>query len=454
MPSERKSPKEIPVSDSRFPALSRRGFLGLAGAAGAGLALTACAGTGGGGKQDGDTNTITFWSNHPGTSKDLEAELITRFQAKYPDLKVELIDAGKNYEEVSQKFNAALSGGELPDVVVLSDVWWFNYALNGTIEPLDGHFASAGVNAADYVDSLLTDYKFNGKHYALPYARSTQVFYYNKDAWSKAGLPDRGPESWAEFDEWGPKLQSTLTGEKFAHGWGDAKAYLAWTFQGPMWTFGGGYSDEWKLKFNDPKSIAAGNFLRDMINVKKYASVRPQIAVEFGNGLIASTIASTGDLKSIKQNAAGKLEFGTAFLPHPNGAGATTGGAGLAIPSRISDKRKENALKFIEFITNPANTAYFSQGTGYMPVRKSALQDPSELDFLAKNPNSKTAIDQLALTRSQDYARVFIPGADQIIGTGLEQIGLQNRDAAAAFGDITTQLQNILDRQITPKLPK
>ncbi|NNH73898.1 ABC transporter substrate-binding protein [Nocardia uniformis] len=442
------------MSDQQFPGLSRRGFLGLAGAATAGLALTACAGTGGGDEQEGDANAITFWSNHPGTSKELENELISRFQTEYPDLKVNLVSAGKNYEEVSQRFNAALSGGDLPDVVVLSDVWWFNYALNGSIEPMDSHFSSAGVDLADYVDSLAADYEFNGQHYALPYARSTPLFYYNKDVWAKAGLPERGPESWTEFDEWGPKIQSIVGADKWAHGWGNAKDYLAWTFQGPMWTFGGRYSKEWQLTFNDAKSIEAGNYLRDSINAKKYASVRPTLPVDIGNGLVASGIASTGDLKSITSSAAGKFDLGTAFLPHPNGPGATTGGAGLAIPARISDTRKENALKFIGFITNAANTAYFSQGTGYMPVRKSALQDPSEQQFLAENPNSKTAIDQLALTRSQDYARVFIPGADQIIGTGLEQIGLQNRDAAAAFADVTNQLQTIIDRQILPKLPK
>ncbi|RJO76959.1 ABC transporter substrate-binding protein [Nocardia panacis] len=442
------------MSSSKFPTLSRRGFIGIAGAAAAGVALTACAGGGGGSKQGGDANTINFWSNHPGTSKDQELELISRFQAKFPDLKVKLIDAGRNYEEVAQKFNAALSGGDLPDVVVLSDVWWFNYALTGAIEPLDGHFGDAGVKLDDYVDSLASDYLFNGKHYALPYSRSTPLFYYNKDVWAKAGLPDRGPNSWQEFDEWGPKLQSVVGDGKFAHGWGDAKNYLAWTFQGPNWTFGGAYSDQWKLKFNDPGTIAAGNYLRDSINVKKYAAIRPAIATDFGTGVIASTIASTGDLKGIKANADGKLAFGTANLPHPSGPGVTTGGAGLAIPARISDQRKVNALKFIEFLTNPESTAYFSQATGYMPVRKSAVSNPSEVEFLAKNPNAKVAIDQLPLTKSQDYARVFLPNGDQIIGTGLEQIGLQNKDVASVFADVTGQLQQIYDRQIAPKLPK
>ncbi|MCW2426608.1 ABC-type glycerol-3-phosphate transport system substrate-binding protein [Rhodococcus erythropolis] len=207
--------------------MNRRGFLSLGGAIAAGAALTACAGSGGSSADaagtsgaSGDSNTITFWSNHPGKSTDVEKELINRFQTKYPDLKVNLVDGGKNYEEVAQKFNAALSGGDVPDVVVLSDVWWFNYALAGAIEPLDGLFSEVGVDSADYVDSLLADYLFQGKHYALPYARSTPLFYYNKAVWSQAGLPDRGPATWQEFDEWGPELQKVVGNGKLAHGWG------------------------------------------------------------------------------------------------------------------------------------------------------------------------------------------------------------------------------------------
>ena len=190
-----------------------------------------------------------------------------------------------------------------------------------------------------------------------------------------------------------------------------------------------------------------------MIHTKKYAAVSNDIANDFAAGILASTIASTGDLSTITKGAG--FEFGTAFLPATDGTpGCPTGGAGLAIPAKISDERKINALKFIDFITNGANTAYFSQKTGYMPVRKSAQQDASEIAFLEANPNAKTAVDQLAKTRSQDYARVFVPGGDKIIGTGLEQIALQNADVATTFASVSDQLQQIIDRQITPKLPK
>ncbi|MDN8677548.1 extracellular solute-binding protein, partial [Staphylococcus aureus] len=71
-----------------------------------------------------------------------------------PDLQVELVTAGKNYEEVAQRFNAALAGGDLPDVIVASDVTWFNFALNEATTPLDELWEQNGVDADSYVDTL------------------------------------------------------------------------------------------------------------------------------------------------------------------------------------------------------------------------------------------------------------------------------------------------------------
>ncbi|EOM76302.1 ABC transporter substrate-binding protein [Rhodococcus rhodnii] len=436
--------------------LSRRGFLGLAGMTAASAALAACAGTGSSAPSGsgGDASTITWWSNHPGKSIDAEKELIARFQAAHPGLTVNLVDGGKNYEEVAQKFNAALSGGDLPDVVVLSDVWWFNYALTGAITPLDDLFGEVGVDSSDYVDSLLADYLFDGRHYALPYARSTPLFYYNREVWQQASLPDRGPKTWQEFDEWAPEIARVVGDGKLAHGWGNAADYLSWTFEGPVWTFGGAYSDEWRITLTDDATLAAGNYLREMIHTTKHAAISNDIANEFAAGILGSTIASTGDLSGITANAA--FDFGTAFLPaSPSGApGCPTGGAGLAIPSNISDERKRNALTFVDFVTNGENTAYFSQNIGYMPVRKSATEDPSMKAFLDGNPNARTAVDQLAHTRSQDYVRVFVPGGDQILGTGLEEIALRDTDVRTALSGAGDRLQQIIDQQIAPRLPR
>lgn len=432
-----------------FIALHRRQFLALAAAA-AGV-TAGCAGMGGGGSVKSGSGPIDFWSSHPGQSSAAERELIGRFQDRFPTLSVKLIDAGKAYDEVAQKFNAALIGTDVPDVVLLDDRWWFHFALIGVLTALDDLFGQVGVDTTDYVDSLLADYEFNGRHYAVPYARSTPLFYYNKAAWQQAGLPDRGLQSWSEFDEWGPELQRVVGAGRSAHGWANADL-ISWTFQGPNWAFGGAYSDKWTLTLTEPATIAAGNFYRNSIHGKGYAAVANDIANEFATGILASAVASTGSLAGITASA--RFDFGAAPLPTgPDAAPACpTGGAGLAIPAKLSEERKVNALKFIAFVTNPTNTAYFSQQTGYLPVRKSAVDDASERHYLADNPRARVALDQLPHTRTQDYARVFLPGGDRIISAGLESIGLRGADVTKTFTNIQKRLQVILDRQIMRKL--
>jgi len=429
---------------------SRRGFLGLAGAAGiAGLA--ACAGTGspstnatGGGRAG--TGTIEFWSNHPGNSKEVEQKIIKAFEAANSGLKVKLVDAGKNYEEVQQKFNAALAGGQLPDVVVVSDVTWFNFALNKQLAPLDDMISQAGIKIDDYVDALYNDYKLGDKHFALPYSRSTPLFYYNKELWKKAGLEDRGPKDWDEFKSWAPKLQAALGSGASVMVLPDGSNYLDWVFQNMAWDFGGAYSEEWTPKFSDPKTIAAGTFLQELAK-SKVLKLAKDPAPEFTAGLAACSMMSTGSLGGVAKDA--KFEFGTAFLP--GDGNCPTGGAGIGIPAGLDDTRKKNALKFIEFLTNPDNTVTFTQATGYMPVRKSAVDLPAEKEFLAKNPNAKTAIEQLPHTRSQDNARVLVPGGGLRIGKALDQI-VAGQDVATVFAGLDKETQSVIDAQIKPKL--
>ncbi len=434
--------------------LTRRGFLGLAGGTAAAASLAACAGTGspatgggGGGAGTGSgTGTIEFWSNHPGTSKPVEQTIIAAFQKANPGLTVKLVDGGKNYEEVGQKFNAALAGGSVPDVVVASDVTWFNFALNKQFTPLDPLLSSAGIKTDDYVDSLFNDYKFNDQHYALPYARSTPLFYYNKDLWKAAGLEDRGPKTWDEFKEWAPKIAAVTGSDKSVFEIPDGSNYLDWYFQNMVWSFGGQYSKEWTPTFNDPKTVEAGKYLQSLVS-NKWVKFGKTPEADFGAGIVACILQSTGSLKGIA--AAAKFGVGTAFLPGTDNC--PTGGAGVAIPAKISDERKANALKFIEFLTNTDNTVTFTQATGYMPVRKSALDNASEKAFLDKYPNSRTAVEQLPHTRSQDYARVFVPGGGARIGKALDQVA-QGGDVSSIFQGLNDETQQAYDSQIKSKL--
>ena len=430
--------------------VDRRTFLRLAGLGLGAVGLSACAGTGSSGPSGASgkkVETLTFWSNHPGSSKPVEMQLIEAFQATSPGFTVQLVDAGATYEELAQKFNAALTGGELPDLIVASDVTWFNFALTKAITPMDDLWKAAKLDTDAYVDSLREDYLFDGKHYALPYARSTPLFYYNKAMWSAAGLPDRGPETWTEFAEWAPKLAATGGGVP-PMTVPDGRNYLDWYFHGMIWAFGGNYSKEWEPTFTSEKSLAAGRFLQDQFR-QKHISISNDANNQFGAGQAASLLQSTGSLRGLTKTA--QFEIGTAFLPGPRPA-CPTGGAGLAIPERISDERKEAALKFIAFATNTDNTVTFTQATGYMPVRKDAIDDPDTQAFLTQNPNARTALEQLAETAPQDYARVFVPGGGARIGAGLDRITAGGEDVATVFQGLSDETRKVYERDIEPNL--
>lgn len=432
--------------------LDRRTFLRLAGLGLGAVGLAACAGTQstapnrnkgrGGGKVD----TLTFWSNHPGGSKPIETELLAAYKAQGGPT-VQLIDAGATYEELAQKFNAALTGGDLPDVIIVSDVTWFNFALNKAITPMDELWSAANVETDGYVTSLREDYLFEKQHFALPYARSTPLFYYNKKMWSAAGLPDRGPETWQEFAEWAPRLAAA--NPKIAPMTvPDGRNYLDWYFQGMIWTFGGSYSKEWEPTFTAPGSLKAGEFLQEQVR-QQHIAITNDANNQFGAGQAASLLQSTGSLRGLTGTA--KFDFGTAFLPGPR-PGCPTGGAGVAIPNGISDERKEAAMRFIAFLTNTDNTLKFTQATGYMPVRKDAITHPETEAYLQKTPNARTALEQLAVTAPQDHARVFVPGGGARIGGGLDRVTTGRENVQTVFQGLSDETKKVYERDIKPKL--
>ncbi|MDK7764161.1 extracellular solute-binding protein, partial [Prevotella bivia] len=123
-----------------------------------------------------------------------------------------LVTGGQNYEEIAQRFQTAQAANSgLPAVVVLSDVWWFRYFMNGNIIPLDNLLKKLDFQLDDYRETLVEDYQYDGKQWAMPYGRSTPLFYYNRDHFKAAGLEDRAPKTWDEFAEWSKKLTEADT---------------------------------------------------------------------------------------------------------------------------------------------------------------------------------------------------------------------------------------------------
>jgi sn-glycerol 3-phosphate transport system substrate-binding protein len=392
---------------------------------------------------------ITYWGSFsPGSvNGDAEAGMVDRFNKAQSEVVVKYEFQG-SYEETGQKLTAALAAKQTPDVCLLSDVWWFKFYLNRALAPLNDLMSANNVDPADYVDSLINEGNRDGVQYWMPFARSTPLFYYNKAAFQEAGLSE-APKTWDDLAAAAPKLVKkdgdTLSRAAYAHR--SAANYIAWVFQGLVWAYGGQYSDaDFNMLINQGGAVDAGN--QYLASVKDgWASTPSSVDDDFLNGLTATMIGSTGGLTRFVKEAT--FDWGTAFLPEgPAGFGCPTGGSGMAVMA--ASEKQDAAFKFVAFGSTPENTAWWSLQTGYMPVRKSAVELPELTDFYEKNPQAKVAVDQLAKTKPQDTARVFVPNGDQIIGKGLEEITVNKQEVQPTFDDVnqtlTDEAQPILEQ--------
>ncbi|MBX0328713.1 ABC transporter substrate-binding protein [Oscillochloris sp. ZM17-4] len=384
--------------------------------------------------------TITYWGSFSGGLGEAEAAMVKAFNESQSEVQVEYQFQG-SYEETAQKFTAALQANTIPDVVLLSDVWWFSFYTAGAIAPLDDLASQVKLDFSDYEPVLLDEGVRQGKHYWVPFARSTPLFYYNKQIWQEAGLPDRSPDTWAEMADWATKLVKkdgdTISQAAFAHP--NGASYIAWLFQGVVWQFNGQYSNpDFTMTMTDPNTLRAAQFYQDTVNKDKWAILSQDVNKDFTGGITASTMASTGGLAGIQKAAA--FPVGVGFLPKADSFGCPTGGSGLAIPTSTPDDKKLAAMKYIAFATSTESAGVWARSTGYMPVRLSTKETPEMVTFFDENPNFKTVVDQLPLTRAQDAARVFVRNGDQIIGKGLERIIVNGESPDAVFADVNAEL--------------
>ena len=135
-------------------------------------------------------------------------ELTAAWAAQNPQHTVKAVYAG-NYEETTTKALTAAQAGDPPQVAVLLSIDLFTLVEEDVILPISDIATSAEDQAwmDGFYPAFMSDAKFEGKTYSIPFQRSTPVLYYNKDAFRAAGLdPEMPPKSWDEMIEMGKKL--------------------------------------------------------------------------------------------------------------------------------------------------------------------------------------------------------------------------------------------------------
>ena len=147
---------------------------------------------------------ISMWVHTIEDTPEGEAykKSVERFNEKYDGTyfaDIEFIprnDSGGGY---SDKINASVMSGDLPDVITVDGPNISAYAANGIIQPL-AELSEEEKSA--YLDSILDQGTIDGKLYALGAMESSVGLYYNKAILEEAGIkvPDKDhPWTFSEF---------------------------------------------------------------------------------------------------------------------------------------------------------------------------------------------------------------------------------------------------------------
>lgn len=361
--------------------------------------------------------SIDFWYSMGGANGALIQSMVKDFNDANKDIVVTATYQG-NYYDTSAKIQAAVASNTTPHVSMVVDMHNAMFADAGVLENLEPFMKRDKVDINDFIPGLLDWSYYNSKVVALPFNRSTPLFYFNKDQLKAAGLSENGPQTWEELRTYARKL--TKKGER----WGFSCPVDIWFYLGMVFQNGGEVlsPDGKHSGFNNEIGTKPIYFWREMIDEgimklppgKEYNSW--DVAMQdFLNGKVSMIMTSTGYLYGILDSAKGKFNVGTGFLPKSKQYGTPTGGANIAMLSGKPVKETEAAWKFVKYMTDTPQVINFSQKSGYMPSRKSAVSSASMQSFFKEKPQFKTAIDQLYEAAKRRPCHPNYPELDKII---------------------------------------
>jgi arabinogalactan oligomer/maltooligosaccharide transport system substrate-binding protein len=322
------------------------------------------------------TGTVTWWDTSDATNEaPAFRELVQRFEAKYPKIKVDY--ANVPFDGADDKFKTAAQAGDGAPDVMRADVGWTpTFAKLGYLQPLDGTPALA--DDEDYLSAAYESNKLDGKTYGVPEVTDTLALLYNKEHFEKSGITEP-PKTWADVQTTARKLeQANGTTGIFLH----ADSYYLLPF---VYGEGGDYVDmEGKRITLNSDKVAAGVRTAQELTANGVgatdtsANGYTNMQNGFKNGDVSMVLNgpwSVSDYLSGKAFADAQ-NLGVAPMPAgPSGGGGPVGGHNLVVYAGSPDLAA--SYLFVEFMNSAESQQYIAEQNNTMPTRKSVYEQPS-----------------------------------------------------------------------------
>lgn len=326
--------------------------------------------------------------------------LIGDFHRSHPDIRVTVIFSD-GYGETVTRVRAALAVGEPADITVL---------YSGTLRalgtqmavPLDSLISAMGgaVFLTDFLPGVMMNARVHDQLYGLPFQKSTYLLYYNRSAFSVAGLdPDAPPQTWQDLAAVAKRL--TIRKGDHVERWGLElpEAGLPAIFQSFIYQQGSLVYEATgaRIYLTTPEARRALTFLAELSQRDQVMPAEPppwyDVPLHFNEQRTAMMIHSTSVLPTVRDGA--PFPFGVAFIPHGGRPGAVLAGGELCLLP-VPDERQGAAWTLMTWLTEPSQQARWCVDSGYLAVRRSAWDLEPLVSYARRFSQVAVARDQLA----------------------------------------------------------
>lgn len=424
--------------------------------------------------------TVTFWNTFGQSIQTLVQREIAAFNEIYPNITINSTSTASDYDSLEDQVLKAIAAGTTPTMSICYPDHVANYldASAGVIQNLDTYINDSELGFTvdegshvdedgntvygvdDYIEAFWeegTNYTIDGEAYegtySVPYAKSTEVLFYNKTAFEEKGwtVPSTWDDMWALCAE--IKADPDY-GDYIPLGYdSDSNFFITMCQQNDIpYTSASGSSH---FLFNNDQAKAMVTELKSYYDqglffTKGTSSNNTYTSSKFTAGEVLMTISSTGGTTYQSTN---NFEVGVAMPPavDTNERAYVSQGPSVCFFSRASDAEKEAAWLFYKYISNTLNSAYYAMTTGYMPVRTSSVQSSVYQDYINSTGADQSLLTLAAGCQSEMTDYVFTSDvfagsstARDAVGSLLSGVLLGTTDVETAFANAMTTCLNAI----------
>ena len=360
-------------------------------------------------KANGVTKLV-FWHVLTAENEAVLDQLIARFEASHPKIDVQLVNQTE-YPELFDKYVAGLNTGDLPDIAQFEETTLQQLVDTQSTVPLSACVKADHYSLKDFVPRTIDYYTTQGTLRSMPWTVSNPVVIFNKTLVEQAGIdPNDAPKTLADLRGYAQKIVDSgvaphgmaLHVEPFVNEFLYAKSGLQYVDHS-----NGRKGRATKSLLDVPGGLKIWKWWDDMVKsglAVNTGAARGDVThlLSLGTREAVMTFEASGALGPIdavlKSGQYPGTEIGVWPLPALKpGGGVPVGDGSLWMSKASSPAKKAAAWELIKFLVSPSQQAALAVSStgGYIPVRKSAIEDPALKALWAERPYLRVPYDQL-----------------------------------------------------------